>query len=1480
MQKSKTSKKISILLYALLSFTVMKAQTPGTTSVNPIVVTAGTSSLINQSPDSTTKWYKITPTQPNILLSSLLTVQSFTNSFVSAEVFITNGSGTVLRSYRDSLRTNNTTVFNFNGFDISNRIYLKFNFNNSCGTCTATPTKFNIYITEGANDLARCLATPLGCNIVKNPSFENFYAPCANLGLTAAGFVPPVCEWQIPSNCSFPGNFSLTGTPDYINACGTATNYFYGYNFLTPSNTGSGHIGLFIFAWNSFSLNPGNNGSYREYITQPLNAPLIPSKTYQLSLYTKAAFKEYFAKDVSVFLSNTTPCQPGINNINTTTLTGQQLDISSSVITNTVWQKFLVTFTATGNYDKLTIGNFRDDASTTWIANTSTAVPYGNSNAYYFIDDVSLITPSVTLSSPVTATCGIPFQFNPSVCEFDNSTTSYSYSWSPSTGLSNPNILNPIVTLSSPIIYTLTQTGTNTLSTIVNTATVSVNITIPSVTVSATTNQTFVCSNTGQSSTLIATSNGSPTYSWQPGSLTGSSPVVSPTVTTTYTLFATQGGCTNSQTVNILVSNSCCTSTIPAFVGTAFPTNTLGNISYTSPLVFNNNVTIPASMTVALNNSQFLFAPGVSLIVSGGARLDISTSHLYACGTTMWQGIVINDGGMARSTKQNLIEDAIVAFDITANTTSTVTPYILQVVNTVFNKNYIGIKVDGYQRTFSPYPISVISSVFSSRNFTFSPTTWPYANTTDLRSATNPTTGLAAPYLLQSAALVNLKAPYSAQPAFAGISLNNVGITNSNFYGITIGDPTNASEFNLFDDLMYGIDATNSNVNSLNNVYQNTQRLLICTPRCRYNGGSAIRHSVYSLLNAKLNLTATGSFSTSPSVGNRFWDCHRGVEGLYTYQFNCEYATFRSSQSTVNGNVMLPGNTGITIQTNRFNYYIRNNEFSNINNAIGQSIFTGNYDVGAGTQNGIYANNNLINNNFFGPVTNSLSSVTTQYLNNAIYVGGTNSVAWQTVAGTKLYVENNNFNRVYRGAYLSGMNGYPISVANNKVKVADDNFTSATQHGIDLTNTLGNAIVTTNTLSGTGVTNTLTTLVFSGSNAGTNSPSVTCNDLSNSYQGFEFNSVNSGTTKWMGNKMQTHTRGFVLSNNGIIGTQGSAGNPIDNLWNGAWGIGTFCTWTADPSTFASNSLLWVKNIGILPNGPINNNGSPTSQSYNSGFINNTTGTFYCTGGPPPPQNMMASSGSSSQVLLLSNDPSLSDEKKYIADNNRYRYLAANPAIKNNNATYNSFYNGKANSSLDKFLQVENYIYNGQYSQAQLINNAVAVTNAVEANYKTFYSLYSKHATGNFTVPDSLTLINLAKLCSGIDGAVVYQARALYNLIYKTVKNYKENCDEVIISGSRFNSIGNNENSGSTKNNWTVDLFPNPASNEFNIVSNAESENLTVIIRDVAGKILYNQRLRTSNFISKLDLNLINGIYFVTINNTNNESTTKKLVIAK
>lgn len=356
--------------------------------------------------------------------------------------------------------------------------------------------------------------------------------------------------------------------------------------------------------------------------------------------------------------------------------------------------------------------------------------------------------------------------------------------------------------------------------------------------------------------------------------------------------------------------------------------------------------------------------------------------------------------------------------------------------------------------------------------------------------------------------------------------------------------------------------------------------------------------------------------------------------------------------------------------------------------------------------------------------------------------------------------------------------------------------------------------------------------------------------------------------------MTTLQRGMVLSNNGIIGTQGGSGAPSDNRWNGSWAgtNGTYIDFTSD----AANSKLWVKNSGVwFPPNP----GFPAGMSLFSYFVTantpTTTGTYACSS--PPPQGFMAMSSGQSN-LLAANMANASVGEQYIATSSTYRYLNANPSLLVNNIGNQNFFNSQSGSSVDKFKQTESNLFNGQLAQGLSLNNSVIVVNAVEANHKTYYDLFMKFKNNNFSSIDSSALISIAMLCPGKDGAVVYQARALYNLIYKTLKTYKENCSSDFMSIGRIvNSSPENE---TLENRWNVELFPNPTDGNFTLVSKSESEKLDVMITDITGKIIYKNTINTINFIINLELDASKGIYLITITNSKNESVSKKLLVTE
>jgi len=174
----------------------------------------------------------------------------------------------------------------------------------------------------------------------------------------------------------------------------------------------------------------------------------------------------------------------------------------------------------------------------------------------------------VTINPAAVANPGLPVSFCSGTTSAPLGGTpvaGYTYSWSPTTGLSNPNILNPTVTgtntTGAPIVtlYTLTATSA---SGCVGTATVAVTINPAAVANAGLPRQT--CSNVGTTlggGTAVAGTS----YSWSPSTGLSSSTVLNPTltlpnttgapITATYTLTATTANnCSATSTVVVTIN--------------------------------------------------------------------------------------------------------------------------------------------------------------------------------------------------------------------------------------------------------------------------------------------------------------------------------------------------------------------------------------------------------------------------------------------------------------------------------------------------------------------------------------------------------------------------------------------------------------------------------------------------------------------------------------------------------------------------------------------------------------------------------------------------------------------------------------------------------------------------------------------------------------------------------------------------------------
>ncbi len=981
---------------------------------------------------------------------------------------------------------------------------------------------------------------------------------------------------------------------------------------------------------------------------------------------------------------------------------------------------------------------------------------------------------------------------------------------------------------------------------------------------------------TGSPYSLTATPLISQTYTWLPFNYVGNPLVITPTSVVTVTLITGPPQCTLSYSPFDLafVDIPCvCLNACSNTIGIATNTTIIGQ-SFCVP----NNLLISGAVT--FSNCEFKIAPNSSITIGAGNSLSLTGCHLYAC-ENMWQGIYVLDGGKLvikpSGSKDNLIEDAITAIDISNHTTSTLTAFgaILDVSYTTFNKNFISININNYSRNITPYPFAIHNSVFTSRSLTFTPTSWPTCSTTagSMRALNNPTAGLQVPYLLNGSTFIpsNLKAPNNTQPSHIAIKLNGVGSSTGTVqYAIQIGRTSNANDYNIFDNLGQGIEATNSNVFSVNNVFQNTQQYTFDPPGPNppYTfGGNGIRHFTnINNFNSKLDLWST---STNMSLGNRFYDCHYAVNCDKTFLLNIRYCTFRSTKTT---SATATGSIAVISRTNRFHHTISNNNIANIHTPINIALAPDTYTYNGNSGYGINAQNLAIQNNYIGSQTTTAASLGSCFVNQAITLSAPTGSVYQVTLNS-FAVTTNTIDRVYRGIEINnfGKTNFTANTSTNTIKLGDDNVFTLPQYAIKYTdNYIG--VLRSNTLSATGITNTLITLFYAGNSV--SNPTVICNSLSNAYTGFEFNSNNSNVF-WRGNLMSPMARGLYLNQNGIIGTQGSNGNPADNEWKNTWVTGThYGTYTGTLSA-AQNSLIWYRSIGGTFVPP-NNSGTVSPTAWYGGLntlSTTSTGSFTGCG-----TNGGGGGGGASATTMLSLSSSqnnnLNTDMVYIQDFGNYQTSLSTSSSSNFNNQTTS--NSTSNNSIDKFLKVDGLYYSGNITSAKALNASITCTNSVESIYKTYYNLYDKFISNNFNDNDNNSLSYIAELCPGTNGTAVYKARALFNYINKVARIYVNNCvqnnlskqtasiDKILESAYEFN----------------IELFPNPAENFVNLFSANYSEELFVKVCDVNGKLLVSENTKLVNHETKLNLDLKSGIYFVTITNNKNETKIKKLIITK
>lgn len=179
------------------------------------------------------------------------------------------------------------------------------------------------------------------------------------------------------------------------------------------------------------------------------------------------------------------------------------------------------------------------------------------------------------------------------------------YSWSPATGVSNASIANPVLSPVATTIYTIT--GTLGGCSINRSFTVTVN---PAILLTAHVDTT-ICLGASFNANIVGNATG---YSWSPAAgvsdVSIANPVLSPTITTTYTITATTGMCSVVKTFTVTVVPG-----ITIFAG--------------------NDITIIEGQSVQLQGSGsqgiYLWTPSIGLsatnILNPVAKPEVTTTY-------------------------------------------------------------------------------------------------------------------------------------------------------------------------------------------------------------------------------------------------------------------------------------------------------------------------------------------------------------------------------------------------------------------------------------------------------------------------------------------------------------------------------------------------------------------------------------------------------------------------------------------------------------------------------------------------------------------------------------------------------------------------------------------------------------------------------------------------------------------------------------
>lgn len=975
-------------------------------------------------------------------------------------------------------------------------------------------------------------------------------------------------------------------------------------------------------------------------------------------------------------------------------------------------------------------------------------------------------------------------------------------------------------------------------------------------------------------------------YSWR-SSATGSTIIstayalnISPMDTTTYYVTVSDGCNTISDSLRIIPCR-CAPSRVFSTRGYTTLTGTVGSSLAAGYYYVPGHIDISGSPT--WDNVKMLMAPNADVSVNNNAILYLSGSHLFTCPDTnmLWKGISLASGGSTSGrievTRNTLIEDAVTAITAIAPKRPG-SGYVIKTDTAIFNRNMTAIAIENFRDSSSTnYPFLFRSTVFTSRNLSVTsgfPFQWPHAKA--LRGYYNNTAATAPINISKDYALQNTK---TSLPAFAGIRLTDVGVTRKAtgaYYDIMIGDVGDSSCRNTFDNTGDGIYARNSNIRMCNNNFINLSKypptgpIVLGTPAPSGIGvftkgaGADVHLNLY-----KVNLAGNSL------LRNRFYDCVYGVYAQDCYELDDTGALFQTSNTVATARMQ-----GVYFSAARYKVAnITDNDFYNVPTSIslGSSSGLPGYTLGA-----VNVVGNHINAHPASPV--SYSSAHTAQLG---IFGSATTYSAPGPTGGDWMIANNVLTDVYNGINITYMQKQRVLSHSNTINLARDPAKAA-QYGIRYDNSL-NASLNSNSIIIPGspsITDDNVRAVYMAENIGS---TIRCNVESNVGRGYDFLGTQP-LTVWQGNTMDNNMKGLVLS--GPIDAQGSYSRSCWAKWTtSGWGAPKFQTYATIASWF---SPLYVRTslvVGPTTEVPVENGNSVPGLRYDmtSGGLKITqvSGTDPCL---PPFPSTKPSVSSPATSTTLSTSFKLSPlgffrfdvASQWIAQYGVYRAGGIDSVVNDTlQPAIAQIRTAMAGTRFEWLGQIEDALAQGDDVQAEfLLQHQVAakgsfmidtlvIMDSTEAdhivdNYIRFYGICLDQLRG--LDPDSADLADLSYRCPLSDGAVVYQARSLYNQLFGNNVMF----DEDQLCGITYNDQDNfRVSKGDVQPIQAYRLAPNPNNGQFSIQQTiTDSEPVKICIYNIEGRIMYRDQLIFHGSSAKLQTGIMMpGLYLLQLSDS-------------